>query len=232
MDGTPVDGPADNIDDLTCSAGNLLIVSMTGAPCADGVDLTSPSGYDHVVPAIRVVAANGTLDNVCPVNWWHIPGLTFKPQWILHSDISSEVDNDSPYLSSDAMFQAKARSQAGLPGAPADAATFVCKAGCSRHFDYGPIAWNRPQLRMLFRFCLGIPKTDPSEPDYGFDDQPVHITECVDPTIQTDEAGGTATQLIISHQDRFPDVNGVAINEYYPTPAPGGHMGPHTMTGQ
>jgi hypothetical protein len=230
-DGTPRDGPEDSTDDLTCEAGDLLIASMNGAQCADGVNLTSPSGYDHVLPAIQVSAINGTRSDVCPINWWHIAILTNKPQWVLHSAISAAVPGDSPYLSSDAMFQANARAQAGLPGAPGDAASFVCKPGCSRHFDYGPIAWDKKFLRRLFRKCLGIPWTDTSETGLDADQTP-YITACIDPTISTTGGGGTATQLQISHQVRFPDVNGDTIDEYYPTPAPLGHMGPHTMEGQ
>jgi hypothetical protein len=225
-----------SIDDLDCAAGATLIMHSEGASCADGHNLYSQSGYDHVIAAIKVNARETptgpilTRNDVCPIGWYKIPTLSNKPQWILHTALSSTVANDSPFLSSDAAFQAKARADAGrcigLACAPADAATFVCKPGCSFHFDYF-VAWQKKYLRRAFRKCLGIPQTDTSET--GVDaDETTERHACNGDTI----AMTPPTQLKPAYNQHGSSVDGSTIDEYYPRPINrGGHPGgsPHTM---
>lgn len=209
-----VDGTQPDIAKLDCSAGDTLVGEIHGEGCIDGQNLYSPSGYDHVMPPIRVTAANGTFDDVCPYNWYKIPQLIFKPEWILKSAISSTVANDEPYLSSDAQFQAKMRTFAGH-------STDVCLPGCSFHNDY-MVSWQLKYLRRAFRKCLGIPQTNTSET--GVDaDQTVNLMACNNGTLSPNSI------LTGTNQVQFPDVNGDRIQEYYPTPVPKGRMGPATM---
>jgi hypothetical protein len=234
-----------NIDDLDCQAGDTLIGEIDGTGCADGHNLYSPSGYDHVIPFITVTAANGTFQDVCPKGWYKIPRLIFKPQWVLHSAISSAVANDAPYLSSDSQFQTKARADASrcitategsssaTVCAPAGASTFVCKAGCSFHNDY-IVAWMRKYLRRAFRHCLAIPWTDNTETGLDADQTTLEGTACDSNTLQVG-GSGTGSQLNSANITPAPtdaQVDGDHIEEYYPAPVPKGHMGPSTMPRQ
>lgn len=231
------------IDDLDCQAGDTLIGEIHGAGCADGKNLYSPSGYDHVLPPIHVSATNGNFDDVCPIGDYKIAELIFKPQWILKSAISSTVPNDTPYLSSDAGYQTKARADASAcvtatnsgssatVCAPGGASTFVCKAGCSFHNDYF-VAWMLKYLRRAFRNCLAVPQTSTTETGAIDADQTVHGQACNSNTLSFNSGSGLGSQLIVNpsfHQPVASEVNGDAISDYYPTPVPKGHMGPMTM---
>lgn len=239
------DGPYDNTDDLTCVAGDTIYADSAGAMCWDGHNTYSPSGYDHVVQAIRVDAkatVGGSIitrTDVCPVNGFKIARLINKPQWILGHSISSGVANDSPFLASDAGFQAKARADASrcvtatsgassaTVCAPAGASTFVCKAGCSWHFDYFQ-AWQKKYIRRASRHCLGTPWTDPSETGAMDADQTTLTVEpCLFSTLSTDT--GTESALTQLTGPTTADVDGLSLKTYYPTPVPKGHMGPGTM---
>lgn len=227
-----------NIDDLTCNAGDILTATSVGAGCWDGKNIYSPSGYDHVTPQIKVSGVRDTVGgpltnhtDVCPKNWYKIPRLVNKPQWILPHAISGSVPNDSPFLSSDAAFQATSRAQAstcvGSTCAPAGASTFVCKAGCSFHFDYMQ-SWMKKYLRRAFRHCLGVPWTDTSETGLDADQTPV-VTACNDNTLS--DNGVTESKLTRGTSPLDSEVNGDAISDFYPMPVPKGHMGPASIIG-
>lgn len=230
-----------SIDDLDCSAGDTLIMELHSQGCWDGHNGNSPDGRSHVSYTITAVASNGTFPFVCPYDSYKLPELIDKPQWILHSAISSSVANDSPFLSSDAAFQAKARSDAGkcvtatawgssaTVCAPGGASTFVCKPGCSAHADY-LAAWDGKYFWRAFNKCDGIPIPAALTFTWIWADRTPAGTGCNSNTIDT--TGGAEAQLNLSPltvQPATTDVDGDRIQEYYPMPALKGHMGPATM---
>jgi len=237
-DGVVRDGPHDNVDDLTCSAGDTLVPILDFPLCWDGHNTYSPSGQDHVIPAIRVDAKDTvggsvvTHTDVCPVGWFKIAQLEDKPQFILTKSISSSVANDGPYLSSDAAFQVAARAEACVgTGAtqacpPAGYTTFVCKDGCSFHADYMQ-AWMKKYIRRASRHCLAIPWTDTSETGLDADQTTLTAEPCLFDTLSTDT--GTDSALVQLATPPTTDVDGHDIHTFYPMPVPKGHMGPGTM---
>jgi hypothetical protein len=243
--GTPRSaGTQASIDDLDCSAGDTLILELHSQGCWDGHNGNSPDGRSHVSYAITAVATNGTNQYVCPYDGYKLPELIDKPQWILHTAISSSVPNDSPFGSSDAAFQAKARADAGkcvtatawgssaTVCAPAGAATFVCKPGCGAHADY-LAAWHGTYFWRAFNKCDAIPIPAALTFSWIWPDRTPAGTGCNSNTIDT--TTGATANLLNSPLLTIPtatDVDGDRIQEYYPMPVPKGHMGGMTMPHQ
>lgn len=237
-------GMHDNIDDLDCSAGDTLILELHSQMCWDRLNGNSPDGRSHVFYEITAVATNGTFQGVCPYDAAKIPSLIDKPQWILHSAISSTVANDAPFLSSDAAFQANARAAAGTcvtatewgssatVCAPANAATFVCKPGCSAHADY-LAAWSGQQFWRAFNKCDGIPIPAALTFSWIYADRTPAGTGCNGNSFDT--TSGSEATLLYSPLFTPPlssAVQGNSISGYYPMPHPKGQMGGMAMPRQ
>jgi lysophospholipase L1-like esterase len=80
-----------------CRAGDDFWIQFAGPSCWDGVNLWSPTGYDHILPKIWDTVAGKA---VCPNGWFRLPELQLQihfPQqgfsdygtWVLSSDAAA-----------------------------------------------------------------------------------------------------------------------------------------------
>lgn len=143
---------------LNCAPNTNIIADLITMPCWDGVNLTSPDGRQHMMPAI---VDNDISKEVCPEHWYRVP--TFEAKAFFYQKGQSDYTNW--WLSSDRM-----------PGMT------QFRNGESMHFDVFP-AWSygtvaRPGVFLRFmNHCAGVTiklavadtpmAGDPHECDYG-----------------------------------------------------------------
>lgn len=117
-----------------CAAGDDFWVQFKGASCWDGVNLWSPGGYKHVIPAIW----DNVVDNhICPNGWYRLPTLQFQ----IHYPQDGPTGRANMKLSSDI-------SSGKIPGT-------------SFHTDWFN-GWNRATLRSWLEYCIGVQNIMPS----------------------------------------------------------------------
>ena len=61
-----------------CDPGEEVIFALTTSDCMDGVNFSTPSGYDHFVPAIY---DTHTGQNICPQGWFPAMGVTYTVKY-------------------------------------------------------------------------------------------------------------------------------------------------------
>lgn len=125
---------ADGTDALNnCPSSSAILVSVVAPECWDGVNLRSPSGYDHMRPYVNNVASGQT---VCADNWYRLPRLEVK-SFFSHLGAS---DYTTWRLDSDDVM-------AAVTGA-------AVKSGYSFHFDWFG-AWDYTKMLLWMNNCIG-----------------------------------------------------------------------------
>ena len=137
---------ADGTDALNnCPTSSAVYVSVVAPECWDGVNLRSPSGYDHMRPLVHHTNL-GT--DVCADNWYRLPRLEVK-SFFSHLGAS---DYTTWRLDSDDVM-------AALTGA-------AVKSGYSFHFDWFG-AWDYTKMLSWMNNCIGTQSGTAHECDYS-----------------------------------------------------------------
>lgn len=135
---------ADGTDALNnCPSSSAIYVSVVAPECWDGVNLRSPSGYDHMRPYVNNVASGQT---VCADNWYRLPRLEVK-SFFSHQGAS---DYTTWRLDSDDVM-------AAMTGA-------AVKSGHSFHFDWFG-AWDYTKMLLWMNNCIGTQSNTAHECD-------------------------------------------------------------------
>lgn len=125
----------------TCTT-NEIIIQAGGPSCWDGVNLWSPSGYDHVVYPIFDTL---TGEYVCPSNWYRIPSVL----------ISVNIGHDGPADYTTWVLDSDQHAEM-VPGAP------TLLPGGSFHTDWMD-GWNPVVFRSWQENCIGAEQNIPKE---------------------------------------------------------------------
>lgn len=152
---------ADGSDALNnCPSSSAIYVSVLAPECWDGVNLRSPSGYDHMRPYVNNV---GSGQPVCPDNWYRLPRLEVK-SFFSHQGAS---DYTAYRLDSDDAMAATLGS--------------AVKSGFSFHFDWFG-AWDYTKMLSWMNNCIGTQGNTAHECDYSVIGNDVRmITDSVAP---------------------------------------------------
>ncbi|TCD04286.1 DUF1996 domain-containing protein [Erythrobacteraceae bacterium CFH 75059] len=139
---TPSLRRADGTDPFNgqCGPGQTLRLFAMGPTCWDGVNLWSPTGYDHLIYPLRDAVTNSVT---CPQGWYHVPRFELNIGFD-HQGFAPRTDGlgyGAWTLDSDWHAQRHEGGMGTLPGA-------------SFHFDY-LAAWDRRVQEHWVRFCMG-----------------------------------------------------------------------------
>jgi hypothetical protein len=133
----------------TCGASQLLQVSFEAASCWDGVNLWSPGGYKHVIPALWDTQYS---EWVCPSNYYRLPKLQLNFAF-KHSGWSSSIKYWT--LASDNI---SVGNNTGTVGGK------TVRRGETFHTDWFN-GWDRTTLQNWLTFCIGVRGNTPHQCD-------------------------------------------------------------------
>jgi len=144
-----------------CGTGARIMAAGQAPNCWDGVNVSSPNGYDHV--AYSIFSADGVYQDVCPMGWYKVPAFEIKA----HHTTQGWNDYKTWRLASDAMMAARL-GRSVMPGE-------------SFHFDWMN-GWHKPTLDRWLSFCMGVGTNVPHDcNDSTIDDQMALITSAPAP---------------------------------------------------